>query len=146
MPYRITENCNGCGACKRTCPAGAISGERKTVHAVDDDACIECGACGRVCPRGSVLDRNHDVCVMVKRSEWPRPDVSLKSCTACGICVEACPVGCLVMAETPRKGGVDAWPYLKDEKACIGCGFCGEECPAEAIVMRKPEKEEKTAA
>lgn len=146
MPYRITENCTGCGACKRVCPAGAITGEKKAMHAVAAAACIECGACGRVCPRSAVLDRNHDVCAAVKRSEWLRPGVSLKSCTACGICVEACPVGCLAMSETPRKGGVDAYPCMRDEKSCIGCGFCSEECPAGAIAMQKPERPEKTAA
>lgn len=146
MPYRITENCNGCGACKRICPAGAITGEKKAVHAVDAGACIECGACGRMCPRGAVLDGNNNLCEMLKRSEWLRPGISLKRCTACAICIEACPAGCLAMSGTPRKGGVDAYPYLRDEKACIGCGFCCQECPAGAILMRKPEKAEKTAA
>jgi Na+-translocating ferredoxin:NAD+ oxidoreductase subunit B len=146
MPYSITEKCNGCGACKRLCPAGAIAGEKKVMHVVNATACIECGACGRVCPQGAVLDQNGNVSVMMKRAEWLKPGISLKLCMACSICIEACPVGCLAMSGTPRKGGVDAYPYLRNEKACIGCSFCSKECPVEAILMQKPEKVEKTAA
>jgi len=146
MAYTITEKCNGCGACARLCPAGAISGEKKKLHAIDESLCIECGACGRVCPQAALLDAQGAACVMIKRSEWLKPSVILENCMACVICVDACPVGCLAMSELPRKKGVDAYPYLKDAKACVGCGFCSRECPADALLMMKPAKTPKPAA
>jgi len=44
------ERCKGCGLCKESCPAGAILGEKKAVHAINAAACIKCGACMAVCP------------------------------------------------------------------------------------------------
>jgi len=144
MAYTITEKCNGCGACVRLCPAGAISGEKKKLHTIDTFLCIECGACGRICPQSALFDATGNPCVMIKRSEWSKPEVLLKACIACNICVDACPVGCLVMSDVPRDKGVDAFPYLKDSRACIGCGFCSRECPADALVMKKPAGAAKT--
>ena len=146
MAYTITEKCNGCGACARLCPAGAISGEKKKLHTIDAKLCIECGACGRVCPQSALLDAAGGLCAMTKRSEWPKPDALLKACIACAICVDACPVGCLAMSDVPRDKGVDAFPYLKDSKACIGCGFCSKACPADALVMKKPSPVQKPTA
>jgi formate hydrogenlyase subunit 6/NADH:ubiquinone oxidoreductase subunit I len=143
MSYTITEKCNGCGACMRLCPADAISGEKKKLHTIDSGLCIECGACGRVCPQSDILDAEGVACIMIKRSEWPKPEITLKTCVACGICIDACPVGCLAMSEQPREKGVDPFPYLKDAKACISCGFCCRDCPVDAIVMSKPVKAQK---
>jgi ferredoxin len=84
--------------------------------------------------------------MMIKRSEWLKPEVVLETCVACGICIDACPVGCLAMSELPRNKGVDAYPYLKDAKTCIGCGFCSRECPVDAVAMQKPVKTQKVAA
>jgi len=47
-------NCNGCTLCKRACPAGAITGEVKAVHSIDESLCISCGSCREACKRDAV--------------------------------------------------------------------------------------------
>ena len=49
ITYNITEKCIGCGACARHCPAGCITGEKKTRHIIDQAKCLKCGECFRTC-------------------------------------------------------------------------------------------------
>ncbi len=45
----VPENCVGCTACARACPVGAISGDRKEIHSINQDLCIKCGECMERC-------------------------------------------------------------------------------------------------
>jgi NADH-quinone oxidoreductase subunit F len=50
ITYSILEEiCNGCGACKRVCPADAVRGTRKAPHRIDTEMCIKCGTCFDAC-------------------------------------------------------------------------------------------------
>lgn len=46
----LPEKCTGCEECKEKCPAGAISGEPKSPHAIEQKKCTKCGICLQICP------------------------------------------------------------------------------------------------
>jgi len=43
------ERCKGCGLCIKSCPTGAITGDKKKPHHIDPELCIKCGACATAC-------------------------------------------------------------------------------------------------
>jgi heterodisulfide reductase subunit A-like polyferredoxin len=43
------ESCTGCTLCFRNCPVGAISGEKKMPHYINQSLCIKCGICYDKC-------------------------------------------------------------------------------------------------
>jgi electron transport complex protein RnfB len=52
---RIDETtCVGCTKCVEVCPVEAISGEKKSPHAIDAEKCISCYQCLEACPVGSI--------------------------------------------------------------------------------------------
>jgi len=53
----ISENCTGCGACKKACPQEAISGEKKEPHVIDQDKCAKCDICFETCRVNAIEKR-----------------------------------------------------------------------------------------
>ena len=49
--------CTGCTLCVKSCPVGAIAGERKSAHTVDTAKCVKCGKCITVCTFGAVYKK-----------------------------------------------------------------------------------------
>jgi NADH-quinone oxidoreductase subunit F len=54
--YAIDQaKCDGCHACVTACSTGAITGQVKYPHLLNQDLCIKCGACIDACKREAVL-------------------------------------------------------------------------------------------
>ena len=49
------EKCKGCLRCLRACPTGAIKGEKRQPHTLNQGLCIKCGACYDVCKFQAVI-------------------------------------------------------------------------------------------
>ena len=49
------EKCTGCQVCLRSCPHGAITGEKKEPHTIDEEICSRCGICKEECKFEAVM-------------------------------------------------------------------------------------------
>jgi len=55
--YINPELCTACGLCLKACESGAISGEKKKPHQIDQNKCMKCSKCITVCRQGAVEKR-----------------------------------------------------------------------------------------
>jgi len=51
----LEEQCTGCGACKKICPAKAITGEKKEQHRIQTTVCSKCGSCRDICKTNAIM-------------------------------------------------------------------------------------------
>lgn len=53
-PQINSENCIGCGTCKKTCHHEAITGQIKKAHTIDPQKCFRCYHCIEKCPKRAI--------------------------------------------------------------------------------------------
>ena len=150
--------CILCGMCERSCPAGAITVDRKTgTWKINPFACIQCGACVEACPKKCLSMDPHYATPALEKSEIVlqaiqkegkaevRKEVktaatslsmddrshivnNVMKCIFCGMCERNCPAGAITVDRRNRTWRINL-------EACVNCGTCIDNCPRKCLSL-----------
>ena len=134
MTFRITDNCVGCGTCKKKCPWEAISGVKKQKHLIEPTLCRECATCWYTCPRCAVEDAEGYVREKSGRPRAPKATIDSVACVGCQNCLMNCEQGAIHF-----ESGLVAGRCNVEEHSCIGCGSCLAYCASGCIQLSLEE-------
>lgn len=130
MSYQISEKCKGCGACKKKCPWGAITGNKKEKHLIDPSFCQECGTCWFTCPTCAVLDSSGQKRPKEIKPHVPKAVIHTDRCVGC----QNCFFNCQQHAINFQKKMFFSFCSV-DSSVCIGCGCCRSYCAGGCIEL-----------
>lgn len=150
--------CILCGMCERSCPAGALTVDRKTgTWKINPFSCIQCGACVEACPKKCLSMDPHYAMPALEKSEIVlqaiqkegkaevRKEVqtaastlsmddrshivnNVMKCIFCGMCERNCPAGAITVDRRNRTWRINL-------EACVNCGTCIDNCPRKCLSL-----------
>lgn len=126
--YRITDDCIGCGRCRKNCPWGAVIGDKKEKHLIEPLICQRCGTCWQLCSKRAVIDPAGEVRAGGGSGRAPRARIDGGACAGC----RNCQLNCEQQAIDYRRGFPTGRCEV-DEERCIGCGACLTYCASGCI-------------
>lgn len=139
LPVKIfKDNCKGCTMCAKACPAGAINGEVKQPHEIDQDECIRCGACFDTCKFNAIYQGDIT----------PAPAAAAKKAAPADGAKAAAPAAAAAAAAPKKKAAPKPvehdpldrnFPLRIDPNACKGCTMCARNCPEQCISSDGPK-------
>lgn len=122
--------CILCGMCERSCPAGAITVDRKTgTWKINPFSCIQCGACVEACPKKCLSMDPHYAAPALKKSEIILQTIQKEGKAEIHKEVAAIQTSAASLSMDDRSH------IVNNVMKCIFCGMCERNCPAGAITV-----------
>jgi len=133
MPYKISNECIGCGLCASKCPENAINGQKNSIYNIDISLCLECGTCFKSCPNGAIINPQGNRSLKKRKKKLKkRASIDSELCACCKNCYLNCPKDAISII----KNGFFSIGFCKVSiNQCIGCGTCTNYCITGAISL-----------